>query len=235
MIGYLFAGLTAGLTASPHCALMCGPIAALACHRGKRASMGYFFGRTIGYSILGILSGAVGGAAVAGGEQVFDLPSWSGHALSTVLAASLLWAAYRLWAPVPNKPSTNLVTLGTSRRRHAVRGRLWRRLAAPVQRWSVAIGFSTALLPCGALAAAVAMSFASTNPWHGAWVMLGFSVGTGLGLFGVGILSRLFAQTPIPRLRRAFAMLLAVGGVMLLVQPLRGVLRDKSAEVQSHH
>ncbi|MFW6051691.1 MAG: sulfite exporter TauE/SafE family protein, partial [Myxococcota bacterium] len=102
-IPVLAAGAAAGLASVPHCAAMCGPLAAYACARGggRGAPAWYQLGRTASYGALGALAGGLG-HAVTGGLSHAAV----GWVLSWAMAAALGLAAWRLWsggqpAPAP--------------------------------------------------------------------------------------------------------------------------------------
>lgn len=190
----LFAFAIAGLTASPHCALMCGPVQALQL-RGtrpggalRRSILLVHAGRIAGYALLG--------AAVAGG--------------GLLLFRRLPDAA--LGVPLQALAALILLVLGW-RQLHPAHGSCCHRAAAP--RHPFLRGLGWALLPCGALYAMLFLAMLSRDPAYAALLMAAFGLGT-VPLLGAGggLLHR--AGLGSGRLRRvAAAMLIAVGSAGL--------------------
>jgi hypothetical protein len=212
------AGAAAGLASIPHCAGMCGPVAAYAAGggTGPKASVGYHAGRLASYAALGLVVGAAG-------EMVGDaLPArWASALLSWSLAAALGLAAWRLWRMGDGRPArpVQLRTRGPRRRS------LSERLLALLPKSPVALGLMTALLPCGALYSALLIAAGSGSAWAGGASMLAFGGVSAIGLAVVGAVAAkvrgLIARgTEAPLLSRVLATTLLVGALILAVRPL---------------
>ena len=176
----VIAGAAAGLASVPHCTAMCGPLAAYACsgRPGASGQARYQLGRFISYSVLGGIAGAVGGATAV------SLPAaWGSALLSWSLALGLGLAAFRLW----RRPDQPLVPLRKKDDEPAES--TGARAVRALGRHPFFVGLGTALLPCGALAAAVLIAASTGTPSAGALSMLAFSVVSGVGLVGAAWLA----------------------------------------------
>lgn len=207
------AAVALGLVSVPHCAGMCGPLAAFACGgRARAAPARYLAGRSVSYAGLGALAGWLG-------ERITDaLPGpWVGAAISWTLAAALGAAAYRLWRRPAPKPA--LVELRPSRQRTAI-----------LQRFPTLVGLVTGMLPCGALLGAVIVAAGAGSVAGGALTMVAFSLVTAVGPLGAGLLASRAARDGTDRwLPRTLAVALALGAVVMILRPIDG-LRDRPAE-----
>ena len=217
----VIAGAAAGLASVPHCTAMCGPLAAYACS-GRPGASGqgrYQLGRFISYSVLGAAAGAVGGAAAIG------LPgAWGSALLSWSLALGLGLAAFRLW----RRPEQPLVSLRTKEETQP-ESRGSRALQA-LGRHPFFVGLGTALLPCGALAAAVLIAASTGTAWLGSLSMLAFAVVSGVGLVGAAWLFERFSRRPRPATARVLAIVLALGSIMFVIRPVHALRHGEAAQ-----
>lgn len=216
----VIAGAAAGLASIPHCTAMCGPLAVYACS-GRPGGSGparYQLGRFISYSALGALAGAVGGATAV------SLPgTWGSALLSWSLALGLGLAALRLW----RRPRQPLVTLRSSKA-EASESVISRALGA-LGNHPFWVGLGTALLPCGALAAAVLIAASTGSAWLGTLSMLAFSLVSGLGLVGAAWVFRKVALRPGPATSRVLAVVLALGAILFMIRPVHALRHDDAA------
>jgi len=211
VLGALSAAALAGLASIPHCAGMCGPLAAFACRSGGVPR--YQLGRLVGYSAAGALAGGLGATAASmlAAPIAQALLSWT-------LAAGLAWAAYRLWRSAPSK-QPQLVQLQTKKRR-----------VEPAF-----VGFATTFLPCGALAAALLIAAGSGSIVGGALSMLAFAGTSMFGLLGASLLAAKLRTLGLGP-RRMLAVALALGAIVLVLRPI-DALRGEPAQchtVASH-
>lgn len=198
-VGLTVAAAAAGIAAAPHCAGMCGPVAAYAC-RDRSSSWAYHLARLVGYATAGAVVGWLGAVAVGWLQAPVAqaLLSWS-------LAAGLGLAAWRLWRSA--RPTAALVQ---------VRRKKPSRWQPPL------LGLVTTLLPCGALAAGLMLAAGSGSAASGALAMTSFGLGSSLGLIGAGaIASRLRHAGAAPR--KVLAVALALGAMVLLLRPIDGL------------
>ncbi len=210
----LAVGAGAGLLSALHCSAMCGPLAAA---QGRRAApaaalIQYQLGRTFGYGLIGGLAGGTGRAlSAAGGPLVGLLFSWS-------LAGGLLLLAARLWR-AERTPAAASAPLRFGRRR-----RPWvARLVATLRPGPLGMGALTALLPCGALWAALGLAAASGAALAGALVMIGFAGTTSIGLVASGWFGGWLRRRSTAG-RRVLAVVLIVGATIAAMRPV-GSLR----------
>lgn len=152
-----------GILSIPHCILMCGPLAARACSArsggAKREGLAYLAGRTTSYVFLGATAGTVGAG----------LMSEAGRNASIVLvelAALVLFlqGMHRLF------PRTIFFTPAIGS------GGVLERMFSMLPTGGLPLGLATGFLPCGALAAALALAVAAGNPILG---------GAGMGVFAL--------------------------------------------------
>jgi sulfite exporter TauE/SafE len=221
----VIAGAAAGLASVPHCTAMCGPLAAYACS-GRPGASGqgrYQLGRFISYSILGAIAGAVGGATAT------SLPgAWGGALLSWSLALGLGLAAFRLW----RRPESPLVTL-RAKNEAAAESRGTRVLQA-LGRHPFFVGLGTALLPCGALAAAVLIAASTGGVLAGSATMLAFAVVSGVGLVGAAWVFERFTRRPRPTTSRALAVVLALGAILFVIRPVHALRHGEAHHGPAH-
>jgi len=216
----VIAGAAAGLASVPHCTAMCGPLAAYACsgRPGASGQSRYQLGRFVSYSVLGALAGTIGGAAAVG------LPSaWGSALLSWSLALGLGLAALRLW----RRPTQPLVTLRTKDDEQAPT--IVSRALVGLGRHPFFVGLGTALLPCGALAAAVLIAASTGSTLLGSLSMLAFAVVSGVGLVGASWVFERFARRPRPATSRVLAAVLALGSILFVIRPVHGLRTGDSS------
>ena len=210
----VIAGAAAGLASVPHCTAMCGPLAAYACsgRPGASGQARYQVGRFISYSTLGIIAGAIGEVTSV------SLPgAWGRALLSWSLALGLALAAFRLW----RRPDQPLVPLRTKRENPS--GSRASRAIGALGRHPFFVGLGTALLPCGALAAAVLIAASTGSPLLGSLSMLAFAVVSGVGLVGATWAFERFARRPRPATARVLAVVLALGSIMFVIRPVHAL------------
>lgn len=196
MITSLFAVFGASLLGSPHCAGMCGPL--LTFLRGKddtasslHAQATYHLARGTAYASLGALAGGLGQAANLGGAWagIGSVSAWIGGSFL------ILWAAVRIW---PRRWGR----FRPPRFLHRTVARIGRLGGTRAWTRSLALGFASALLPCGWLFAFVAVAGGSGDWLHGAAIMVAFWAGTVPVLFGLGlglqtVFSKITARRPV--------------------------------------
>ena len=204
-------GASLALLSSAHCAAMCGPIALSARVRGgPQASLSYYAGRLVTYTVLGALAGSFGRVLMLGAWA-----RWAEAALALLFAASLLHAGVRLLrrAAASAAPAPALVTLRKKPRRALVASAL-----AHVADDALLLGAATALLPCGALFSALAGAALLGSGLLGATAMAAYASITGLMVVGVAQLGALHVLGA--RMRRAVGVVLVAGAVVVGLRPL---------------
>lgn len=152
----------AGLAASPHCGLMCGPLQQLGLRRldaGDRTRMllALHLGRVLGYAVLGALSGALGLLLLRA------LPSPRlGLVLQGFAAVLLIVYALRVWQQ--RLPACCQAPRHTRGAGGALRG--------------LSSGLGWALMPCAPLYLALGAAAMSGSALQGAALLAAFAFGT---------------------------------------------------------
>lgn len=229
----LAAGATAGLASIPHCAGMCGPLAAFACRAPSgeasqlRRVLAYQGGRLAGYTSLGVAAGALGhGLSFAlSGRYLQALLSWS---LAVALAVAAV-RAYRASRPQRALPEARPVTLGRAPRPAS----LAEKLLGGVLDAPLLLGLLTALLPCGALASGLLVAAGTAEPMSGALAMVGFAVASGPALALAAWAVAKLRIVAGPGGMRLAALVLALGAVALIVRPIPGLRAEAPAACHS--
>lgn len=203
------AGFAAGLASLPHCALMCGPLATVACARSghPRAHVGYQSGRVIGYAFAGSLAGHFGLFLTDA------VPFAGGHRLLAVLTSlALVMLAVR----VAGLGSGRFSTLRLRGRRSA-ESTLGARALRLLPRSATVLGGASTMLPCGALAAALLIATGMANAGLAALLMATFAVATAPALWASTGLNRLLLRVRSVTARSVLAAaLLATAAVVLI-------------------
>jgi len=216
----LASGLTAGLISTPHCAVMCGPLCAYACKRGRAipALLAYQAGRLISYAVVGALAGAIGGGIASGlsGNLGSVVLAW-------LLAATLLIAGIAMWRRPRAADEIEVAPAPTARR---PRRSIAARILALLPRNPFLLGLMTVLLPCGALYAAIALAAATGSVLAGSALMAGFALTSAILLLGAGALASRLRGLRRGLGTRIIAVLLIIGGLLLAYRPVRMLMRS---------
>jgi uncharacterized protein len=210
----IIAGAAAGLASVPHCTAMCGPLAAYACsgRPGASGQSRYQLGRFVSYSVLGAIAGTIGGATAVSLPQ-----AWGSALLSWSLALGLGVAALRLW----RRPTEPLIAL-RAKQDDPPPG-VGSRILEGLGRHPFFVGLGTALLPCGALAAAVLIAASTGSTALGSLSMLAFALVSGIGLIATAWAFGRFARRPSPATSRVLAVVLALGSILFVIRPVHAL------------
>jgi sulfite exporter TauE/SafE len=213
-------GLLAGALAAPHCAVMCGPLAAAACGaqlRARERAVRYQVGRLLGYALAGSIAGQLG--------EVLALPTLPIPLLPLSVASVLILLAWRLLRP---RAGAKLVQISERPRR-----RILSAVMRLFPREPLVLGGMTALLPCGALAAALALAAATGSASLGTSVMAGFVLTSGAGVAASGwLVQRLLAVRQGP-IARVCAGALVVAAVLVLWRPVTAWVQGPHSDTTS--
>ena len=196
MFGAIIAGGAAGLASMPHCAAMCGPLAAAG--GGGRRAIAFQTSRFGAYLVLGYIAGGVG----QGLRALFDDARLVHMLLAGSLAVGLGLAAWRLWREGSSKAEPDLIQLG---RKKPARRQLIK---------SAMLGASTACLPCGALLAGALVAASAGSVIGGALSMGAFAVVSSPGLLAASFAASRLRGLSRPG-RRTLSVILALGALVV--------------------
>lgn len=196
-----------GLVTSVHCIGMCGGInlSVTLTTKGQawQASLAYNLGRSVGYTLVGALLGALGG--------VFSLSPLAKGFMA--IAASILMLLMALkqvdllrFIKIPGLIPKSLFN-GVNR------------LVKPGS-MPFAVGIANALMPCGPLQAMQLYALSTGSWWQGATGMFVFSLGTIPLMFAFGLSAATLGHKFNKPLRQASAVLLALLAVISLQRGL---------------
>ena len=206
MLGAMLAGGAAGLASMPHCAAMCGPLAAMG--GSGRRSVVFQTSRLAAYLVLGSIAGALGASLRA----LFDDARVVQVLLAASLAVGLGLAAWRLWRE-GSHAEPPLVQLGLEKpsRRPLLKSAL--------------LGASLACLPCGALLAGALVAASAGSALGGALSMGAFAIASAPGLLAAG-----FAAARLRGLshhgRRTLSVILALGALLIAFRSVDAVREE---------
>jgi hypothetical protein len=170
--------LSAGVSGSVHCALMCGPLACASSGRSVSLSALWHVGRVAGYALVGAALGSLGSrtSTLLSGAATSVLP-W-------VMAGGLIATALDLGKrlrPIPIVGDVVRLFAGVAS------------LLGPGAR-ALLMGLSTPLLPCGLLYGVFLAAWATSSAAAGAALMASFALGAlpalGAAQAGVSMLAR---------------------------------------------
>lgn len=218
MLQALLSGGLLGLTSIPHCAAMCGPLAGFACARTPRRdnALRYQLGRSFGYGVAGALAGHAGHALL----DALPRGAVAWVVFAALAASACLLIARMIW---PRVASERLVPLRVAQARS-----FSSQLMKLVPHDPLALGAISALLPCGALAAALLLAATTSAPVTGAALMLGFATTTGPALYVAMVATRGLALRASPLVRRLAAGALVVAALLLMIRPVTALVADPS-------
>ncbi|MBI2380989.1 MAG: sulfite exporter TauE/SafE family protein [Gammaproteobacteria bacterium] len=232
------AAFLVGLLGSSHCVAMCGGIVGmLSLSLPEPARHGLrLWGHVLNYNLGRILSYALAGALVASIGRGFALGADSeavNKGIRLVSAAFLVLMGLYVsrWWPV----LTRVETLGAG---------LWRRISPlskrllPLDRGykSLAAGLLWGWLPCGLTYSALAWTVSAGSAVQGAWLMLGFGLGTlpAMLLTGAGA-QRMQTLTRKPWLRQLAGLVLIFFGLWTGAQVFASHRHSAATEPSHEH
>lgn len=189
----------AGLAASAHCALMCGPLHARLSRGSAQADLALQVGRLCGYAVLGAVAGSAGPLMLRAAGQLGQAET-----LRIVAAAGLM--AMLL---IPRRRSRNPSCCPASR------------LAAKKGTVSIGLaglaGLATGLMPCALLYSAAAFALFSGSALSGATLMLAFGLGSLPALRLGSIVYRRLDQRGGEQPWRFASIAVGLGGLVLVL------------------
>jgi sulfite exporter TauE/SafE len=219
-------GVLLGVSSMPHCAAMCGPLTAAVCgsQPSTSAPWRYQLGRLVGYGFAGHLAGQAGRVL----EPLGSGPWPQRLFLALVVGSTLLVAARLLWPAARDVvPAARLVRRGSGSAGAGAFARL-------LPREPALLGTLSALLPCGALYAALLLAAATRSAQAGTLLMLGFCATSG---FATTLVSALLRRIDPARRRfgaRFAALALVLSAGFWLARPLYPAALEPTAVPAAH-
>ncbi len=185
--------LSSSFFGSWHCAGMCGPIASMM--SAKKSLLSYHLGRLISYTLLGVVSGALGQFFL---NSDFVVLRWISSVLLAVLLCLSGFALIfpKLDARLKKSP--------------------WRLQVFQIGRSGWAVGLLTVFLPCGWLYTYAMAAIATRSPWAGGFTLFLFWLGGLPTLSAVPMMVRKTIQSAGLRQQR-------IAGVVLLISGLYSI------------
>ena len=211
-----------GLVGSLHCVGMCGPLAIVFCTREGsskiqtvQSALAYNIGRTVTYSILGLLFGLLGSFLF-----VTDLQK-----TASIILGILLIVAFMFNINIDNSINGNSII---KKYHAAVRNFISRMMAKSKEYHPFQLGMANGLLPCGLVYLALAGALATGHILSGITFMALFGLGTIPMLFALVVSIDLFPM----KVRRLFKPILPyvslAFGIFLIY---RGIAIDMPSEL----
>jgi len=197
-----------GFLGSFHCLGMCGPIAiAFSAQDNSRFltnKIFYNLGRTVTYSLLGLIVGALGLSLQLAGVQ-----QW----LSIVMGAMIILMAFYY-----KRSEGWIATKGFSGLAGVVKFRLKKYLQMGGRSAFFTGGVINGLLPCGMVYIALIASLALQSPLWGGLYMLAYGIGTIPMMLAVMLSGRLFSVSLRQRFLRVMPYFAIVIGVLFILR-----------------
>lgn len=219
--------LIASLIGSPHCAIMCGPLAVSFAGDRKRF-YAYHLGRFLSYATVGALAGAFGQSVLTKARY----PWVSGFAVGFI-AIAMIYLGLRAWHGKP-------LHVRLPKLLEKYLEKIWRILPQANLPGPVVGGIAGALtvfLPCGHLYGFIVGSVATGSALNGAIFMAAFWLGTVPALgFGASFLKK-YAFTGGRRFKWAGGLLILAGvfTLMLFSKNLYALYRAEPQREKGRH
>jgi len=185
-VGDLSFVLTFGFLSSLHCVQMCGPIVlsysvAANTAQSRKLFLGlhlaYNAGRSITYTLLGLIAGFAGGAM----GWVGQLAGFQ-NAAAIVAGTAMVLTGIAMFGFVPGFREWRGFALPARLLRPA--GKL---IASSRPTSKLVLGMMMGFLPCGLIYAALMKAIGTASPLDGALTMFAFAIGTSAALVAVGL------------------------------------------------
>ena len=207
---FLLVALSLGFLGSFHCIGMCGPIAlAIPLKRTSTfallsSSFIYNLGRSLTYSIMGLLFGLLGkGFVLAGWQNVLSITLGIGILLSLFIPnLPLLHNSSNLILRLLSKLKLHLSTLFNSYSKKSL----------------LLIGLLNGLLPCGLVYLAIAGAIATGDAVKGAMFMYVFGLGTFPTMLSLAIARDYISISFRKRIRKVIPVFVGTMAIMLILR-----------------
>jgi len=207
------AGFVLGLISSLHCVGMCGPLAlALPVHHMPRskqvlAIVLYNSGRTITYSLMGLLFGLAGRTVyLAGFQRTFSILLGG-----LMLLFAIYYFVFKMTMRVKWAENINIAF-----------HKLMSRYLRPANTAAFIFpGLMNGLLPCGMVYLAIAGALSTIQVSHSAWFMLFFGLGTWPAMLALGVFGFRIKLSARQQLKNAMPYIVTVMGVLLILRGMQ--------------
>ncbi|MCX7836181.1 MAG: sulfite exporter TauE/SafE family protein [bacterium] len=216
--------LVTGLLGSIHCVGMCGPLVAGTCGLAKLKSntfsaIVYLIGKLVSYSLIGLLVGFIGSWIVS--------QNWIKHFsayFSIFIGTAMIAVIVYFWIFPATAQTLKVTSIFNHLLRNSVsNGKKNKTIFLTV----FAVGFFTALLPCGLLYAMILSAATEETAFASLLVMFSFGLGTSPALFLVG---SVFGKIPFFVKKYASKLgeiILLISGLVMIYRGVNGLLSKK--------
>lgn len=201
----LWSAFLMGFLGSFHCIGMCGPIVLALPGQGVLYKVLYNLGRTITYTLMGVLVGLIGqGFSMAGWQQ------WLSIGVGSLMLIIIVFTKYKHF----DLPMSGVVNTLYQKVKSAL-GPLLRSEStfAPLL-----IGILNGLLPCGLVYAALFAAVSMGGVEVSAYYMAIFGLGTIPIMFGLGMFSNIITPSIRTKLNKAVPYFLAAVAILLILR-----------------
>ncbi len=212
-----YLGLTLGLFGSLHCIGMCGPLAIAFCIRPNATksqilfnALTYNIGRTLTYTLLGIIFGSIGSFLF-----LVDLQKYLSIIIGVILITSVLFS-------LDLESRFNKISF-LSRINFYIKNKISKLVSLSQTKSPLSLGMINGLLPCGLVYLAIAGALSSQTMMSGALFMMMFGLGTIPALFLLVIGSQSISPKIRSRFRQSLPFVNILFGIFLIY---RGVAVD---------
>jgi uncharacterized protein len=212
-IQLIISAFVLGFAGSFHCVGMCGPIALTVPYNSNNdasrwlAIAKYLLGKTITYTIAGMLFGLLGRQLVLIGlQQILSI------VLGTILLLIVVLMLFRSHAY-----HTSFIQQIISNKLIPVFGKL---LKNPTGTTAFLLGMLNGLLPCGLVYMGLLGATATGTALTGALFMFWFGIGTIPVMFSFLVLANRFSFSFRQKIKNATPYFIAIAGVMLILRGL---------------
>ncbi|WP_107037691.1 sulfite exporter TauE/SafE family protein [Brumimicrobium mesophilum] len=210
IINIVILAFTLGLVTNLHCIGMCGPISmALPLNRKSKATISggitsYSLGRSLGYTIMGLIVGIIGlSASLLGVLQWLSI-------LSGIIIIFFAWGAY--YKGNGKVTWFNKVVMRTMSKFLQAKPSGTPKL--------IGIGFINAFLPCGMVYVALGFALTMGSVQKAMIYMFVFGLGTLPGFIFLGVLKDFFARIGFFNRKFVFATLISIVGLFMVIRGL---------------
>ncbi|MCB0496618.1 MAG: sulfite exporter TauE/SafE family protein [Cyclobacteriaceae bacterium] len=224
----LWSAFLMGFLGSFHCIGMCGPIVLALPGKSVAYKVLYNLGRTITYTLMGIVVGMVGqGFSMVGWQQ------WLSIGVGALMLIIILFTKYKHF-DLPMSGAINALY-------QKVKSALGPLLRSESSLAPLLIGILNGLLPCGLVYAALFAALSMGGVSASAYYMALFGLGTIPIMLGLGLFSTIITPAVRTKLNRAVPYFLAVVAILLILRgmnlgiPLVSPKMDGSGHMHMNH